>query len=227
MIRLSGMSIKWKLLLPVFFIFLMTLIQLYLVVSMNRVQQEDTVRVNLSGRTRMLSQKMTKETLIFILTGDQAQAKSQAATIETLDRCVQALLNGGQLEISGLQVSVRPARQAEIAAALKDTEQYWQRVKPVYMAAVSQPAEAGRAKVAEINDISLQLLQRFDSITGMFEKASADTVRRNMIFLYAGLVFYLLLALAAWFYAQKSFIQPVLKLRDAAGRIAAGDLRTQ
>ncbi|MCL6638861.1 MAG: type IV pili methyl-accepting chemotaxis transducer N-terminal domain-containing protein [Firmicutes bacterium] len=226
MIRLSGVSIKWKLLIPVVIILLVTLAQLYLVVNMNRVQQEDTARVNLAGRTRMLSQKMTKETLNFIITRDPAQAQSQSATIATLENSLQALVNGGQVDLGGQRASVKPAGQAEILAALRDAGQYWQQVKPVYTAAVLQPDEAGPDRVAEINAISLQLLQRFDAVTGMFEKASAGTVRRNMLFLYAGLFFYLLVALAAWFYVQTSFIRPVLALRDAADRIAAGDLRT-
>ncbi|MFZ5652678.1 MAG: type IV pili methyl-accepting chemotaxis transducer N-terminal domain-containing protein [Bacillota bacterium] len=224
MSALSGLSIRWKLLIPVIIIFMITVAEIYLVVNLNRLQQEDTVRVNVAGRQRMLSQKMTKDTLNYMATKDEAYARAQAETIASFEKSLDALLQGGQLEISGRTVNVKPTDNRQILAALGDSRQYWQKARPDYSAAVQHVASSHKIGVSDLNVTSQELLKRFDAITGMYETASAATIKRNMTLIYAGLGIYLLAALAAWFYVQKSFISPVLALRDAARRIATGDL---
>lgn len=220
----SGLSIKWKLLIPVMIIFIITVAEIYLVMNMNRLQQEDTVSVNVAGRQRMLSQKMTKDTLNYMATKDEAFAKAQAETIAAFEKALEALLQGGQLDISGRTVYVKPTGNAQIIEALGDAGKYWQNVKPAYSSAVQHLASSHKVSVSELNGSSQELLLRFDAITGMYETASAAKIKRNMTLIYTGLGIYLLAALAAWFYVRKSFIRPVLALRDAARRIAAGDL---
>ncbi|MFZ5646251.1 MAG: type IV pili methyl-accepting chemotaxis transducer N-terminal domain-containing protein [Bacillota bacterium] len=224
MSALSGMSIRWKLLIPVILISVITVFEIYLVVNMNRLQQEDTVSVNVAGRQRMLSQKMTKETLNYMATKDQSYAKAQADTIAAFEKSLEALLQGGQLDISGRTVNVKPTDNEQVLAALNDARQYWQKVKPEYLSAVQHLADSHKLEVSDLNNSSMELLKRFDAITGMYETASAATVKRNMTLIYTGLVIYLLAALGAWFYVQRTFIRPVLALRDAARRIATGDL---
>ncbi|MGB9903932.1 MAG: type IV pili methyl-accepting chemotaxis transducer N-terminal domain-containing protein, partial [Desulfotomaculales bacterium] len=94
------MSIRWKFVLPIVLIIFITAGQLYLVQSMNRAQQEDAVRVNLAGRQRMLSQKMTKETFDYLLTKDFQLASAQKETIDTFEQSLQALINGGRVAVS-------------------------------------------------------------------------------------------------------------------------------
>ncbi|MCL5935355.1 MAG: type IV pili methyl-accepting chemotaxis transducer N-terminal domain-containing protein [Firmicutes bacterium] len=224
MVSLAGLSIRWKLLIPVILIFLTTVAQIYLVVSMNRMQQEDTVRVNVAGRQRMLSQKIDKETLNFLHTKEAVHAKAQADTIATFERISVVVLGGGQLDLSGRTAEVKPTEHEEIVAALKEADQYWQKVKPVFLAAAEPPSGARQIDVNQLNEISLQILKRFDAITGMYEIASAAAIKRDMTLIYVGLCFYLLAAVSAWYYVQKSFIMPILALRDAASRIAARNL---
>lgn len=227
MIALSGLSIRWKLMVPVILIFVVTILEIYLVVTMNSLQQEDTVRVNVAGRQRMLSQKMTKETLNFMATKDGAYAKAQADTIAAFEKSLQALQKGGQLEISGRTVDVSSTQNDQIVAALKDAQQYWEKVKPEYTSAVQHLADSHQISIGDLNNASLELLKRFDAITGLYETASMATIKRNMNLIYLGLAFYLLAAVSAWIYVQKSFIKSILTLRDAASRIASGDLSRQ
>lgn len=227
MIALSGLSIRWKLLVPVILIFVVTILEIYLVVNMNSLQQEDTVRVNVAGRQRMLSQKMTKETLNFMVTKDGAYAKAQADTIAAFEKSLQALQKGGQLEISGRTVDVSSTQNDQITAALKDAQQYWEKVKPEYTSAVQHLADSHQIGIGDLNNASMELLKRFDAITGMYETASMATIKRNVTLIYLGLAFYLLAAVSAWIYVQKSFIKSILTLRDAASRIASGDLSRQ
>lgn len=221
---LTGLSIKRKLLIPVILIFLITTAQIYLVINMNRAQQEDTSRVNVAGRQRMLSQKMTKETFHFLNTRDTAHAKAQGDTIAVFEKSLKALLIGGELDLSGRSLLIKPTANKEILAALNEAEQYWQKSKPVYLQAVQQSPGSQTVEANQINEISLQLLKHFDNITGMYEIASMATVKRNMAFIYAGLGFLMLTAFTAWYYINKAFVQPILGLSHSASRIASGDL---
>lgn len=218
---LSGLSIKWKLLIPVIVILFMTIAQVYLIVNMNQSQQADAARVNLAGRQRMLSQKMTKETLSYIITKDPKMAEAQAADMEILEKSLQTLISGGAIELSGRTVLIKPTENEEILSALKEARQYWEKTKNIFVGAVAQPDQVA---INEVNESSIWFLQRFDKITGMYERASNDVVKRSMIFIYTCLSFYLLVAAAAWYYVQRNFIKPILSLRDTAGKIAAGDL---
>lgn len=218
------MSIRWKFVLPIFLVIVITAGQLLLVQMMNRAQQEDAVRVNLAGRQRMLSQKMTKETLGYQLTKDFQLASAQKETIDTFEQSLQVLINGGRIGLSGREVLVGPPANGEIAAALNEAKTYWESVKPLFADAVRSGQDLPRERLVMLNDASGQLLARFDRITGMFETASAATVRRNMALIYAGLVLYLLLAVGVWLLANRNIIRPIVSLRDAANRIAAGDL---
>ncbi|MGQ9826090.1 MAG: type IV pili methyl-accepting chemotaxis transducer N-terminal domain-containing protein [Desulfotomaculales bacterium] len=218
------MSIRWKFVLPIVLIIFITAGQLYLVQSMNRAQQEDTVRVNLAGGQRMLSQKMTKETFDYLLTKDFQLASAQKETIDLFEQSLQALINGGRVVVSGSEVQVRPPASSEITAALNEAKTYWESVKPLFADAVRSGQDLPRERLVMLNDASVQLLARFDRITGMFETASSATVRQNMALIYAGLVLYLLLAVAVWLLANRNIIRPIVLLRDAANKIAAGDL---
>ncbi len=220
----SGLSIRWKLLAPVIILLAITVAQIYLVINMNRLQQEDAVRVNVAGRQRMLSQKMTKETVIYLAGRDAAHIQAQAKTIETFEKSLHALMFGGQLAVSGRTREVKPVNNAEINARLKEAAQYWEKVKPAYTGVAANPGEPGQTKVNELNEISIQLLTKFDAITGMYENASNEAIKRSMALIYAGLGIYLLAAVFAVIYVQSNIIRPILALRAAAGRIAAGDL---
>jgi methyl-accepting chemotaxis protein len=221
---LTGMSIRWKLLTPVILILALTLGQLYLMVSMSQDQQEDTALVNLSGRQRMLSQKMTKETFEYLLTNEPQLTRAQAETIAVFEGSLQALLAGGEVELGGRKVQVKPHDLKEIKVSLNEAKVYWEGVKPLFVEAVRQTKGLQKEELNALNEASLQLLGRFDKITAMYEAHSSAAAKRNMTLVYAGLVFYLVAAAAVWFIASRNIIQPIVSLRDEANKIAAGDL---
>ncbi|MFZ5643550.1 MAG: type IV pili methyl-accepting chemotaxis transducer N-terminal domain-containing protein [Bacillota bacterium] len=218
---LSGLSIRWKLLIPVIFIFSMTVAQIFLIINMSQAQKADAIRVNLAGRQRMLSQKITKETLNYTFKKDPKILEAKDNTMEILDKSLKALINGGVIELSGKTVLIQPTENKEILSALKEAEQYLGETKHVFDEALHQTDEI---TVSNVNDVSNGLLQRFDKITGMYERASDAMVRRNMTLIYICLFFCLMVAAAAWYYVNRSFIKPILSLRDTANKIAAGNL---
>ncbi|MGQ9558801.1 MAG: type IV pili methyl-accepting chemotaxis transducer N-terminal domain-containing protein [Desulfurispora sp.] len=217
-----NLSVRMKLLLPMLIILLLTVGQIYLIQHMNQVQQAGTVQVNLAGRQRMLSQKMSKETLAYALTGDGQYLKARDETMATLEKSLVVLQQGGRIALSGREVSVAPPPASEIKQALDEAARYWQSVKPLYTGVERQsdPKAASQALLP----VSVELLQRFERITGLYEKSSAAVVGRSMAFIYACLAVYFVLVGVAAYLIQTRVVRPLLYLRDAAARIARGDL---
>ena len=72
--------------------------------------RNDSLLVNLAGRQRMLSQRMTKEALDYAQGRDPAMLESFGKTVELFDRTVRALRFGGEtLDTVGEPCRVRPA----------------------------------------------------------------------------------------------------------------------
>jgi nitrate/nitrite-specific signal transduction histidine kinase len=220
----SGMSIRWKVLIPMSLIIIIMLFQIFLIINMNRMQQEDAVRVNLAGRQRMLSQKMTKETLNFIISQDSKHSQEQQKTIATLEKSLDALVSGGELEVSGRKVTIKASKNETIVLKLEEASKYWQQVKPLYQQAVTGQYNSKNFDVNQLNSISKELVANFDGLTGMYETSSSATIKGNMNMIYIGLAIYLLVIGATLVFLQKKVINPIVSLRDTAAKIADGDL---
>lgn len=64
---MKNLSLKWKVSIPLLLVLATTVLQINLVIAMNRAQREDAVLVNVAGRQRMLSQRMSKDVFALVL----------------------------------------------------------------------------------------------------------------------------------------------------------------
>lgn len=225
------MSLRWKLLGGVLLILGVALAQLYLIFEMNGLQQENTLRVNVAGRQRMLSQKMAKEGLHYLSARDAEALRVQEETVRVFEDSLRALRQGGRVNIGGREAAVAATKEPRIAAALQEAEGYWQQVKPTFTArlrdAQALTPEEKDALEKGIFTASVQLLERFDRITAMYEQASAEAVQNRMMVIYALLLVVILVSVVALLYTQRYVIKSLLRIRDQALLIAQGDLREE
>ncbi len=83
--------------------------------------------VDIAGRQRMLTQKMTKEKLLMMLGVDKEQnAKKLQQTVALFDNSLKDLINGNKAK-----KIVRPSNK-ELLAQLHKVKKLWQNLKPLY-----------------------------------------------------------------------------------------------
>ncbi|MBI1882440.1 MAG: type IV pili methyl-accepting chemotaxis transducer N-terminal domain-containing protein [Chloroflexi bacterium] len=184
-------------------------------------QANDATLINLAGRQRMLTQKMTWLALT------QPENPDLAASIQSFDQTLRALGDGGSvLDPAGQVVTLPPAPDLTLRAQLDEIIQMW----TTYRAHLEGfdtptpnepvPAKTGQALQTE----SSRLLAQLDSIVSGFEARAEAKLRRLQ--LIQAVFFVAALLLLAWGYllTRRRILSPLAALRSATQRIAEGYL---
>lgn len=174
-----------------------------------RAKADDALVINLAGRQRMLTQKMTWLALA------QPDHPELAASIQLFDQTLRALRDGGPtFDSSGRTVVLPPAPDPALRAQLDAAAETWADF---------------RAHLQPVNAASLQaespvILAQLDAIVSEFEQhAQAKLLRLQAIQL---MFFTAALLLLAWGYLliRRRLLQPLAALGAAARRMGQGDL---
>lgn len=175
-------------------------------------QEQDALVINLAGRQRMLTQKITW------LASSQPQNPELADSIALFESTLSALRDGGITQYgppgSRLIVDLDTAPDADLRSALDEADALW---------------VAFQRSVQPLNEPALQrdsslILAHLDSIVLMYEqRASAKLARLQSI----QIVFFLAaLLLVGWSYllVRRRIFLPLTELGAAARRITAGEM---
>ncbi len=149
-------------------------------------QKADGLLINLAGRQRMLSQKMTKELLIYsrqvALGHDEEAARWRAAarnTAAVFDKTLAALENGGEaplsLDLAKTQWKQCPPATGEIRAQLEKVSTMW---APFHRAleTVLEDAPGADEALQHVLANNVPLLKEMNAAVGMMQKASEARV---------------------------------------------------
>ncbi|MFT5698125.1 MAG: hypothetical protein ACI8ZB_000979 [Desulforhopalus sp.] len=124
------------------------------------------VALNLSGKQRMLSQKMSKEYLL-IAYGHKAKDNQEnlKQTYTLFERTLVGLINGDE----GLQL--KKTTNKVIVNQLSAVKGLWELFKPIVVAgAVDGTSSITDAKITELAEANLILLKEMNKAVGMYEK---------------------------------------------------------
>ncbi len=223
------MSIKKSLytaILALLFIIIVMFTATWLITSM---QKNDGLVINLAGRQRMLSQKISKDTLCFVL---KQQSEPQFAdkckdmvttTMKVFDITLMALKNSGKapltLDPKGEMANI-PAASSSISSQLDIVITIWKSFSKDVTAVLEGNDHKALAHIISENT---RLLGEMNKAVGMFQKESEFKVRLLLVTQGICVAIGILLAGVLLILIQKQIITPLDTIRLFTHKIVDGD----
>ncbi len=172
------------------------------------VQQKTSGRaINLAGRQRMLTQKMSKEALVVNEAVDDAGRKQGIADLQKtknlFDSTLQALLKGDE----GLGLTA--VADDETRAKLLEVEQLWRAFSGAIQRFVSSSPDSDvRSKaLLVIQTSNIHLLKTMNQAVALYEK---NNDLNKILVIQSGLLFLVILVtLGAWIFSRRKIIAPL------------------
>ncbi|MFQ5962933.1 MAG: methyl-accepting chemotaxis protein [Candidatus Scalinduaceae bacterium] len=140
------------------------------IVTMNS-QRDDSVVINLAGKQRMLTQKMTKEALSTITNGEQmkeAHKKSLAKTSALFDKTLKGLISGDE------ELKLPPTQNTEILDQLNYIKKLWNGFRIHIDVIINKDSTTPEYldSVSYVSSKNIQLLKEMNKAVGMYEEQS-------------------------------------------------------
>lgn len=162
-----------------------------------RKQKYDSLVINLAGRQRMLTQKMTKETLLFhseVASGKEADPQliqTIRSTASIFEKTLVALKDSGDAPLSldpqSTDTGFCPPAQGEVYLQLEKVQQIWQTYAQHLDTILSTPGQADTS-LAWILENNMPLLKTMNRAVGMMQGQSEAKMSRLLIMLFVGIV---------------------------------------
>ncbi len=231
---MQGMKVKTKLIgiaVGMAAIILVMMIATWWVTSS---QKDDGLVINLAGRQRMLTQKMTKELLEYQVTKQQTGvvdprlAESVRKTMAVFDKTLQALKDGGNapstLDPDGPMRYCPPA-EGEIRTQLEKVKSMWEKFKQK-VESVLDEAPTADEDLQWVLQNNVPLLSEMNKAVGMMQQASEGKVKTLLTLQIIGLIIGILFAIFA-IRVTFDIIKRLHFIYDVAEKLGAGDFRVR
>ncbi len=227
---LSRLKVSQKLFLSYGLLFIISFgIVLWVFIALH-YQASDAVRINVAGRQRMLTQRMTKELLDLMRKNKFADTDLVEIrnVMKVFDVTLQALLNGGEVPLDLNMTKFRKVApsKGEVRNQLLDVFQKWQRFKHalenVLLASQSKTDVKGHG-LDYVMEHNLELLESMNKAVGLMQKEAEgkiNTLRMGIsgLLLVNLIVFFLVLSVTG------SVVRSLEDFVEQFKRGAGGDL---
>ncbi len=195
-----------------------------------RKQADDAFLINMAGRQRMLTQKMTKDLYTYMLVlektdqSDPKIAKRVRNTENIFDMTLNALINSGKvpigLDLSNTEYQTIPAAGGDAAVQLARVNNLWKQFK-----AVTNNILTGNFSGQDQNwlaENNITLLKEMNKAVGMMQADSEKKVHTLLIIQGIMVAGGLICFLAAFFIVQ-SMLNRLTKVLAFTGSFGGGD----
>ncbi|WP_277656740.1 methyl-accepting chemotaxis protein [Seleniivibrio woodruffii] len=220
-----NLGIRQKLFIPTIIVFLIIIVSFALNWIVISSQKSDALLVNLGGRQRMLSQKMTKEVLVFrISSGAEKEAarKNLTGSVKNFDMTLQGFLNSGEVPVSadpeGKKVFIE-AVEGPALEQIKKVADIWN----VFSGNITKYVENGDEDAFSYlmqNNMTL-LTEMNKAVTMLQEESEANVGNTLKLQLFFAAV--TIISLSLLMIASKILIGFLLSFRDRMHDISEGD----
>ncbi len=192
-------------------------------------QKTDGLLINMGGRQRMLSQKMSKEIVLFISTTDAKEKEAlKAATTRSMkvfDLTLSALIESGQVPLSldpaGANVNC-PKAPEPAASQLVTVRTLWKDFSGQMNQALAENKDTAPA-LDYIKTNNLTLLKEMDTAVTMLQSVSEKKVSRLIFLQTVGLLIGLFLMVVSIFQIL-AIVKKLVNAAATAKKMSSGDL---
>lgn len=160
--------------------------------------------VNIAGRQRMLSQRMTKEALLLAQGGDEAVRESLVKNRDLFQKSQAALVQGSA------EMNVNPPGNADVDVQLRKVMDLWENYKDalnVVIATTDTESAEFQHALAYLNEHNVTLLAESNKAVGLLEAGAPNggirLLMQAAIGVTAGLI------VLAWFLIGRLVIRPL------------------
>ena len=181
------MKVSTKLYTALFMQFIVAIALVGSVLYMQVKQKHDSLVINLAGRQRMLSQKMTKELLLF--SEGYLSSEKIIRTIDVFDNTLTSLYHGGKapLDLTQTQFTELPKPESkEVTDQLQKVESIWKQFRENALQILKEKEQPSLENVKKINVALLEemkevvdRLQKVESIWKQFQKNALQIVEEK------------------------------------------------
>lgn len=219
------------------FIFLLVGILVTTLLVTNQ-QKDDGLIVNLSGRQRMLTQKMSKETLTYYKIANQENpsrrdlikwADQVGMTMKVFETTLMALKDGGPAPLDLKMTKFRdcpPAETAEIRDQLERVITLWEPVKTNINKVIASKGKDSWAMDYVIAN-NVDLLGNMNRVVFQMQHQAEQKVAKMVKIQAFAIGLGLLVVVFSLFAMKASVIAPIKSLIASAESMSTGDLQTE
>ncbi|MCK8823461.1 methyl-accepting chemotaxis protein [Fuchsiella alkaliacetigena] len=181
-------------------------------------QAYDNRIINLAGRQRMLSQKMTKEAMMVVDEEVDFATEELEATMEEFETTLNALLVGDE------ELDIRGVGEPEVLEQLETVEELWGSFRG-QLEILSQnelTATERETALTEIAEQNMLLLTEMDEAVSMYQESTAQSTM--LIFQIISLIIGIVLLAICSYLVLRDIINPLVDLTDKMEQAEQGDL---
>ncbi len=223
-------KIKYKLIASTLLLLGVSVVMFLATLYISALQKDDSVVINLAGRQRMLSQKMTKEMLIALRErNDKGQATSASKdklrkTMKVFDLTLDSLTNSGPapltLDPDGAKRIIRAASEP-VLGQLRQVAAIWNPFQENLKKVLDGQNGEAAAYVLKNN---VALLKAMNKAVGMMQKQAESKVKTLFVTQVVCMIVGLLVLILVVVWGQKGVVNPINQTAAFAEAMAAGDL---
>ncbi len=196
-------------------------------------QKNDSIVINLSGRQRMLSQKMTKEILNYYLLkkdGDPAAEKIKKevlSTIKVFDITLKSLKNSGKaplsLNLEKTKYRYLPKANESSYSQLSKVESLWgtfsQKIE--FILNGKEPKE----NLELVLNNNINLLKEMNKAVVLLQKESEQKISNLLLFQLLSIILIISCVVFAFFIISKKIIKPIELMTKSIDKDSNGNIQ--
>lgn len=184
-------------------------------------QEQDGPIINVAGRQRMLSQKMTKESLAVASQINEQQSRQDLSkTRQLFDSSLNALIHGNA------SMGIPQSDDPKIKAQLKIVDGLWKdfslHIQTIERTGVENPAF--KSALTHVLNNNVTLLKQMNAAVKLYEQAAKEKVCTLRLILYCGICGVLAVFIVCWLVINRLIIKPVQQLISMIKGLEAGHL---